>query len=174
MVISSTPTSWFYSLYTHTPPNQIQQDYPSRLEISLLLDGGAPISALNYQTYVTIAKLPNNKRNNTLNLSKILTVANQTEVPILHYVTVVLNTTKEDNSRRFTILFAVADIKYNILGTPFFEEYIQNINIQDSTLQYKSQSKNHLNLAKFTTLLSTDYPYFSYIYGIISKTQIRF
>ena len=79
-----TPTSWFSSLYTHTPSNQIQRDYPSRLEISFLLDSGASISVLNYPTYDTFAKLLNIKQNNTLNPSKPLTVANQTEVQILH------------------------------------------------------------------------------------------
>ena len=80
---------------------------------------------LNYPTCFTFVKLLNIKQNNALNSSKTLTVANQTEVPILHYVTITLNTTIEDDSRHFTIPFAVADIKYNTLGTPFFEENIQ-------------------------------------------------
>ena len=84
-----------------------------------------------------------------------------------------MNTTIDDNSRYFSVPFAVADIKYNILGTPFFEDNIQNINIQDFKLEFKYQSKTHPNYAKFTTLLSKDYPYFSYIYRINSKTQIR-
>ena len=73
----------------------------------------------------------------------------------------------------FRFLFAVADIKYNILGTPFLEDNIQNINIQGFTLEFKYQSKTHPNYAMFTTLLSKEYPYFSYIYRINSKTQIR-
>ena len=89
-----------------------------------LLDSGASLSVLNYPTYVTIAKLLNLKQNNTLNPSKTLTVANQTEVPIPQYNTVNLHTTIEDDTRQFTKPFAVADIKYNILGTPSFEEYI--------------------------------------------------
>ena len=152
MANSVTPTSWFYSLYTHTPSNRIQQDYPSRLEISFLLVSGASTSVLNYPTYVTNAKLLNIKHDNTLNPSKTLTVANQTEVSILHYVNILLNTSIEDNSCQFTIPFAVADIKYNILRTPFFEEYIQNINIQDFTLQFEHQSTQHPNLTKFTSL----------------------
>ena len=84
------------------------------------MDSGASISVLNYPIYVTIAKLPNNKQTNTLNASKTLFIANQTEVPILHYVTITVNTTIEDDSRQFIIPFAVADIKYKILGTPFF------------------------------------------------------
>ena len=128
---------------------------------------------MNYPTYVTIAKLLNIEHTNTLNPSKTFPVANQTEVPILHQVTILLNTSIEDNSRQFTIPFSVADIKYNFLGTPFFEQYIQNRNIQDFTLQFKHQSTQHPNLTKFTSLLSKDYPYFSYIYRINSKTQIR-
>ena len=73
----------------------------------------------------------------------------------------------------FSVPFALADIKYNILGTPFFEDNIQKINIQDFTLEFKYQSKTHPNYATFTTLLSKDYPYISYIYRNNSKTQIR-
>ena len=109
MANAITPTSWFYSLYTHASPNQNQRDYPSRLETSFLLDSGASISVLNSPTYVIIAKL-NIKQNSPHKLSKTLTVANQSEVPILHYVTITLNTTIEYDSRQFTIPFAVADI----------------------------------------------------------------
>ena len=61
--------------------------------------------------------------------------------------------------------------KYIILGTPFFEEYIQNFNIQDFTLQFKHQSKDQPNTTKITSVLSKDYPYFSYINRVNSKTQ---
>ena len=173
MANALTPTSWFYSLYTHASPNQNQRDYPSRLEFFFFLDSGASISVSNHPTYTTVAKLLEIKQNNPPISSKTLTVANQTEVLFLHYVTITLNTTIEDDSRQFTIPFAVADIKYNILGTPFFEENIQNINIQDFTLQYKHHSRVHPGYATFTSLLSEVYPYFSYNYRINSKTQIR-
>ena len=39
-------------------------------------------------------------------------------------ITPTLITTIEDDFRRFIILFAVTDVKYNILGTPFSEEYM--------------------------------------------------
>ena len=173
-----TPTSWFYTLYVHTPSSIVQRDNPSRLEIAFLLDSCASISVLNYPTYITLTKLLDIRPNHTSDVgptrnSKTLTVANQTEVPILHYANIILNTTIDENSRYFSGLFAVADIKYNILGTRFFEDNIQNINIQDFTLEFKYQSKTHPNYAKFTTLISKDYPYFSYICRINSKTQIR-
>ena len=148
------------------------------MEIAFLLDSGASISVLNYPTYITLTKLLDIRSNHTSDVgptrnSKTLTVANQTEVPILHYANIILNTTIDENSRYFSVPFAEADIKYNIHGTPFFEDNIQNINIQDLTLEFKYQSKTHPNYAKFTTLLSKDYPHFSYIYRINSTTQIR-
>ena len=129
-------------------------------------------------TYITPTKLFDIRPNHTSDVgtthnSKTLTVANQTEVPILHYANIILNTTIDDNSRYFSVPFAVAGIKYNILDTSFFEENIQNINIQNFTLEFKYQSEKHPSYAKFTTLLSKDYPYFSYICRIIPKTQIR-
>ena len=148
--------SWFYSLNTHASPNQNQRDYTPGLETSFLSDSGASFSVLNYPTYVIIAKLLNIKQNNPLNSSKTLTVVNQTQVPILHYVTITLNTTIEDDSRPFTIPFAEADMKYNILGTPFFEEKIQNINIQDFILQFEHHSRVFPNYTKFTSLLSKE------------------
>ena len=173
MANAVTHTSLFYSLYIYTSSSQNQQDNPLRLEIAFLLNSGAYISVLKYPTYVTIAYYLHSKKNKTPNPSKTLIVAIQTEAPILHYNTVILNTTIEDNSRQFTIPFAVADIKYNILGTPFFENYIQNIIIQDFTLQFKYHSAVHPNFAKFTSALSNDYSYLSYIYRINSKTIIR-
>ena len=165
MANAVTPTSWFYTLYVHTPSSILQRDNPSRLEVAFLLDSGASISVLNYPTYITPTKLLDIRPNHpsdlkTQNTSKTLTVANQTEVPILHYANIILNPTIDDDSRSFSVPFAVADIKYNILGTPFFEDKIQNINKQDFTLEYKYQSKRHPNYTKFTTLLSKDYPYF--------------
>ena len=178
MADAVTPTSWFYTLYVHTPSSLVQRDNPSRLEIAFLLDSGASISVLNYPTYITLTKHLDIRSNHTSDVgptrnSKTLTVANQTEVPILHYANIILNTTIDEDSHYFSVPFAVADIKYNILGSPFFEDKIQNINIQDFTLEFKYQSKTHQNYAKFTRLLSKDYPYFSYNYRINSKTQIR-
>ena len=91
MANSLPPTSWFYSLYTHASKNQNHRDYPSRLEISFLLDSGASFSVLNYPTYIIFAKLLNIQQNNPHISSKTLTVANQTEVSILHYNTITLN-----------------------------------------------------------------------------------
>ena len=51
--------------------------------------------------------------------AKTLTVANQTEVPIILYISMTCFTEVNHQARSFNIDFAVANIKYNILGTPF-------------------------------------------------------
>ena len=65
MANAVTPTSWFYTLYVHTPSSIIQRDNPSRLEIAFFLDSGASISVLNYPTYVTPTKLLDIRPNHT-------------------------------------------------------------------------------------------------------------
>ena len=154
MANAVTPTSWFYTLYVHTPSSIVQRDNPSRLEIAFLLDSGASISVLNYPTYITLTKLLDIRSNHTSDVgptqnSKTLTVANQTEVPILHYANIILNTTIDENSRYFSVPFAVADIKYNILGTPFFEDNIQN------TKTYKTLHSNLNTNQKHTLIIQS-------------------
>ena len=115
MANAVTPTSWIYTLYVHTP-SITQRDNPARLEIAFLLVNGASISVLNYPTYITLTKLLDIRPNHTSDVgptqnSKTLTVANQTEVAILHYANIILNTTIDENSCYFSVPFAVADIK---------------------------------------------------------------
>ena len=94
-------------------------------------------------------------------------IANQSEVPIKHYITVTCHTSISENSRHFTIPFAVADIKYKILGTPFFEENITNINVQDFTMKFKHPYKDQSQIDSFTTLIEKK---FSFLFIYISNS----
>ena len=95
-------------------------------------------------------------------------------MPTLHCITLTCNTEIRENSRQFIIHFAVADIKYNILGTPFFEKNIQSIDIQNLTMQFTQAHQTCPNNTKFTTITEKDYPFVSYIYMITSKEAIHF
>ena len=124
---------WFYPLYIHAFERK-DNILPSKLKIAFLSDTGASISVLNLPTFHVIAKQLNlnvpkdieNKR------AKSLTVANQTEVPIVHYVSTTCFTEVNNQNRSFNIEFAAANIKYNILGAPFFKKIIQNIDFQQN------------------------------------------
>ena len=118
-----TPYSWFYPLYVHASETN-DNKLPSKLEILFLLDTGASISVLNLPTFHVISKqlninVPTDLQNKR---AKTLTVANQTEVPIIHYISMTCFTEVNHQTRSFNIDFAVANIKYNILGTPFFKK----------------------------------------------------
>ena len=93
---------------------------------------------MNLPTFHVIAKQLNlnvpkhigNKR------AKTLTVANQTDVSIIHYVSMTCFTEVNYQNRSINIEFAVANTKYNILGAPFVKKHIQNINFQQNIMTY--------------------------------------
>ena len=145
-----TSYSWFYPLYVHASERE-DNILPSKLEILFLLDTGAYISVLNLPSFHVIAKqlnlnVPKNIENKR---AKTLTVANQTEVPKIHYVSMTCFTEVNHQKRSFNIEFAVAKIKYNIPEAPFFKKNIQNIDFQQNIMTYKEQhpklpTKTHL------------------------------
>ena len=61
-------------------------------------------------------------------------------------------------NRSFNIEFAVANIKYNILGAPFSKKNIQNIDFQQIIMTYKKQHPKHPIKTSFSTFTEKDYP----------------
>ena len=170
-----TPYSWFYPLYIHASETN-DNILPLNLEILFLLDTGASISVLNLPTFLVISKqlninVPTNLQNK---IAKTLTVANQTEVPIIHYISMTCFTEVNHQTRSFNIDFAVANIKYNILGTPFFKKHIQNIDFQQNFMTYIEQHPNLPTKTTISTFTEKAYPYISYIYTIKRKEPIHF
>ena len=72
-------------------------------------------------------------------------------------------------NRSFNIEFAVANIKYNIRGTPFFKKNIQKTDFQQNIMTYKEQQPKLPTKTDFSTFTEKDYPYISYIYTIKCK-----
>ena len=170
-----TPYSWFYPLYIHASETN-DNILPSKLEILFLLDTGASISDLNLPTFHVISKqlninVPTNLQNKR---AKTLTVANQTEVPIIHYISMTCFTEVNHKTRSFNIDFAVANIKYNILGTRFFKKHIQKIDFQQNIMTYTEQHPKLPTKTTFSTFTEKDYPYISLIYTIKCKEPIHF
>ena len=96
---------------------------------------------MNLPSFHVIAKQLNLNvpKNIKTKRAKTLTVANQAEVPIIHYVSMTFFTDVKHQNRSFNIEFAVANIKYNILGAPSFERNIQNKDFQQNIMTYKDQ-----------------------------------
>ena len=77
-------------------------------------------------------------------------------------------------NRSFNIEVAVANIKYKILGTPFFKNKIQNIDFQQNIMTYKEQHPKLPTKTQFSTFTEKDYPFISYIYTIKCKELTHF
>ena len=149
---------------------------PSKLEILILLDTGASISVLNLPILHLIAKqlnllVPKNIENKR---AKTPTVANQTEVLIIHYISMTCFTEVYHQNRSFNIELVVANIKYNILGTPFFKKQNQNIDFQQNIMTFKEQHLKLSTKTHFSTFTEKDHPFISYIYTIKCTEPIHF
>ena len=77
-------------------------------------------------------------------------------------------------NRSFNIEFAVANIKYNILGAPFFKRHNQKLSFQQNIRTYKEQHPKLPTKTQFSTFTEKDYPYISYIYTIKCKEPFQF
>ena len=131
---------------------------------------------MNKPTFHVISKqlnlnVPKNIENKR---AKTLTVVNQTEVPIIHYISMTCFTEVNHQNRSFNNNFAVANIKYNNLGTPCFKRHIQNLDFQQNIMTYKEQHSKLPTKTHFSKFTEKDYPYVSYIYIIKCKEPIHF
>ena len=80
------------------------------------------------------------------------TIASRSEIPNLHYVSVIFLSIIETKSIFFSNLFAVTDNISEFLGTRFLEIYIQNFNIRNFNKNFKQSFHNQPTTASFTTL----------------------
>ena len=165
------PTSWFLNLYATKSLKDTSS--PSKLEILFLLDSGASISVINIATYTILAQSFLNCSTEITTLStKTISIATKTEIPILHNITLTCHTSIDNKAHTFVIPFAVTNVQYNILGTPFFEQFVKTIDIENMTLQLKNPPHSQgiispqTNIIPFDTHRDKHYPYFSYIYTI--------
>ena len=131
---------------------------------------------MNLPTFHVIAKqlnlnVPKNIENKR---AKTLTVANQTEVPIIHYVSMTCLTEVNHQNRFFIIEFTVANDKYKLLGAPFVKRYMQNIDFRQNIMTYREQHPKLSTKTHFSTFTEKDYPDISYILTIKCKEPIHF
>ena len=120
--------------------NKILQDFTKQrpiLEIDFLLDSRATLNLLNEDTWNEIKY--NNPDIRLEQANKTLTAANNTIIETFGTVTLNLTPDKTTNSRNKTqhnlsIHFYVTQCNHNIIGTPFFKEYIETINVNTNKL----------------------------------------
>ena len=120
--------------------NKLEQDFTKQkpiLENDFLLDSGATLNLLNEDTWNEIKY--NNPDIQLEKANKTLTAANNTTIQTFGTVTLNLTPERTSNSRNelqqnFNIYFCITQCNHNILGTPFFKEYIETINMNTNKL----------------------------------------
>ena len=171
--LESNPT-WILPMYQY---QKFEQDFAKQkpmLEIDFLLDSGATLNLLNEDTWNEIKY--NNPEMILDKASKTLTAANNTKIDTFGTVTLNLTPDRISNNRNkpqnnFCIHFYVTQCNHNILGTPFFKEYIETINVNTNKLTLNTNT-NLDNDIIFYMNSTKGYPYYSRLYTIINRETI--
>ena len=160
--LESNPT-WILPMYQY---QKFEQDFTKQkpmLEIDFLLDSGATLNLLNEDTWNEIKY--NNPEMILDKANKTLTAANNTKIDTFGTVTLNLTPDRISNNRNkpqnnFRIHFYVTQCNHNILGTPFFKEYIETINVNTNKLTLNTNT-NLDNDIIFYMNSTKGYPYYS-------------
>ena len=160
--LESNPT-WILPMYQC---NKIDQDFTKQrpiIEIDFLLDSGATLNLLNEDTWNEIKY--NNPDIRLEQANKTLTAANNTTIETFGTVTLNLTPEKTSNSRNkpqhnVSIHFYVTQCNHNILGTPFFKEYIETINVNTNKLTINLNTIMDNDIIFFVNS-TKGYPYYS-------------
>ena len=175
-VISSleSNTTWILPMYQC---NKLEQDFTKQkpiLEIDFVLDSGATLNLLNEDTWNDIKY--NNSEIHLERAHKSLTAANKTTMET--FGTVTLSLTREKNptaeiklQHSFKIYFYVTQCNHNILGTPFFKEYTETINVNTNKLTINTNTIIDNDIIFFVNSTKV-YPYYSRLYPIFNKEPI--
>ena len=170
--LESNPT-WILPMYQF---NKFERDFSKQkpiIENDFLLDSGATLNLLNEDTWNEIKY--NNPEIHLERANKTLTAANNTTRET--FGTIILNLTPDriSNNRNkiqhnFNIHLCVTQCNHNILGTPFFKEYIETLNVNTNKLTINTNTILD-NDIKFFMNSTKGYPYYSRLYPIKTKNQ---
>ena len=171
--LESNPT-WILPMYQC---NKFEQDFTKQkpiLETDFLLDSGATLNLLNEDTWNEIKY--NNPEIQLEKANKTLTAANNTTIETYGTVKLPLTPDRISNNRskpqnNFYIHFYVTQCNHNILGTPFFKEYIETINVNTNRLTLNTNT-NLDNDIIFYMNSTKGYPYYSRLYPIFNRETI--
>ena len=169
--LESNPT-WILPMYQC---NKFEQDFTKPiLEIDFLLDSGATLNLLNEDTWNEIKY--NNPEMHLEKANKTLTAANNTTMETFGTVTLTLTPDRISNNRNrpqnnFHIHFYVTQCNHNILGTPFFKEYIETINVNTNRLTLNTNTILDNDIIFYMNSTKV-YPYYSRLYPIFNRNNL--
>ena len=161
------------TIYTHQTPDYTKTVFPPYLEIDFRLDLGAMPTLLNSDSWNEA------KEYHKLQLKAstfVLSVANNFKLQstgtlnvTLHPDVTAIRTLRKTS---FTLIFHVSNTKFNILGTPFLEKYVDWIICSSHTLEIKQS--HDLKSLKYYDSSTKSTPYCSRLFLVISDKSLHF
>ena len=159
--------------------NKLEQDLTKQkpiLENDFLLDSVATLNLLNEDIWNEIKY--NNSEIHLERANKTLTAANNATIETFGTVTLNLTPERTSNSRNklqqtSNIYFYVTQCNHNILGTPFFKEFIETINVNTNKLTININTIIDNDITFFMNS-TKGYLYYSRLYPIFNKEPIYF
>ena len=143
------------------------------MEIDFLLDSGATLNLLSEDTWNEIKY--NISDIHLERANKTLTAANNTTIETFGTITLNLTPDRISNNRNkiqhnFNIHFDVTQCNHNILGTPFFKEYKETINVSTNKLTVNNNTILDKDITFFMNSTSDTTTTLEYI-RFITKNQ---
>ena len=159
--------------------NKLEQDFTKQnpiLEIDFLLESGATLNLLNEDTWNEIKY--NNPEIQLEKANKTVTAANNITIETFGTVTLDLTPERTSNSRNdlqqnFNTYFYITQCNHNILGTPFFKEYIETINVNTNKLTIITNTFIDNDIT-FLMNSTKGYPYYSRLHPIFNREPMYF
>ena len=161
------------TIYTQQTHDHKRTISPPHLEIDFLLDSGVTLNLLKTDTWNQI------KEYHKIQLKAstfVLSAANNSKLKskgtakLTFYPDVTESRTLKNTS--FTLTFHVSDTKFNILGTPFLEKYVDSIQCSYHTIEIKYN--NDTKSLKFYDSSIKPPPYYSRLFPVIGDHSVYF
>ena len=158
-------------MYTQQSPDSKRTISPPHLEIDFFLDSGVTLNILNNDTWNEI------KEYHQLQLKAytfVLSAANNSKLQSNGTVKLKLYPDVTESSilrnTSFTVTFHVTNTKFNILGTPFLEKFVDSIKCSSHTLEMKDNDE--IRSLKFYDSSTKPPPFCSRLFPIIEEKSI--
>ena len=147
-------------IFTKQTPDSTKTISPPNLEIDFLIGSAATLNLLNYNTWIEIEgyhKLQLEASTFVLSASSNSKIQSHGTVIFSLYPD--LTEYRIHQNINFTLTFYLSNTKFNILGTPFLEKYVETINCSSHTLEIKlNYERKSRKLYEFST---KSLPYYS-------------
>ena len=157
-----------HNIYTQQTPDYKKTISQRHIEIDFLLDSGATLNILNIDTWNEIEKhhkLQLKTPTFVLSANNYSKMDSNGKFKLTLYPDLTENKNLKNTS--FTLTFHVSITKFNILGTPFLDKYVESIKCSSHILEIK-HNNDIKSLICYDSSIKPP-PYYSRLFPVINR-----